>query len=109
METVKLDVPRENLTAFCRKWSVEALYAVEYDQHPSLETDLQFLVRFEDEKTPSFIKLFEMEEELSKMLEDRSVQIITEGGIIHSSTPIRREEILSTARQVFPEGGESFT
>ena len=74
---VQLD--RAALAAFCRKWRIRELSifgsALRDDFGP--ESDVDVLVEFEPGKSPSFFRLFDMEEELSAMMGGRKVDLRT--------------------------------
>jgi len=72
-------IPKDEVVDFCRRHHIRRLSlfgsALRDDFGP--ESDIDVLVEFEAGKTPSFFVLFDMEDELSAMLEGRKVDIRT--------------------------------
>jgi uncharacterized protein len=75
----KIKIPKDRIAAFCRRHHIRRLSlfgsALRDDFGP--DSDVDVLVEFEPGKTPSFFKLFDMEDELSAILEGRKVDVRT--------------------------------
>jgi predicted nucleotidyltransferase len=76
---LKIRIPRDGITDFCLRHHIRRLFlfglALRDDFGPN--SDIDVLVEFEAGKTPSFFKLFDMEDELSALLEGRKVDLRT--------------------------------
>ena len=74
-----IKIANDRVVDFCRRHHIKRLSlfgsALRDDFGP--ESDIDVLVEFEAGKTPSFFRLFDMEDELSAMLEGRKVDIRT--------------------------------
>jgi len=94
---VQLD--REALAAFCRKWKIRELSifgsALRDDFGP--ESDLDFLVSFEPEISLDISDLLDMKDEL-KAAYGRSVDLIEKEAL---RNPWRKREILRTCEVVY--------
>jgi len=93
-----LTVPRDAIAAFCRRWKVTefSLFgsAVRDDFGP--ESDVDVLVRFEDEAGWSLFDLVTMQDELEALF-GRPVHLVEAEGL---RNPFRRDEILRTREVV---------
>jgi len=74
-----LNIPRGKVSSFCRKHHIRKMSvfgsALREDFGPDSDVDL--LVEFEEGHTPSFFRLFDMEEELRGILGGRKADIRT--------------------------------
>lgn len=72
-------LPKKMIAAFCRKHHIRklSLFGSVLRDDFSRDSDVDILVDFEPGRTPSFFRLFEMEEELSEILEGRKVDMRT--------------------------------
>jgi len=74
-----LEIPKEKIADFCRKNHIRKLSLfgsiLRDDFRP--ESDIDVLVEFEPGHVPGFIRLASMESELSKILNDRSIDMRT--------------------------------
>jgi predicted nucleotidyltransferase len=75
----KIEIPKDMISDFCRRHHIRKLSlfgsALRDDFGP--QSDIDVLVEFEAGKPPSFFRLFDMEDELSTMLEGRKVDVRT--------------------------------
>jgi hypothetical protein len=97
MATPQIDIPRERLAAFCRKWKVRefSLFGSVLRDDFRPDSDVDVLVELEPGHGWGLYELLDMEDEL-RTLFGREVDLITKGGL---KNPFRRHEILKT-RQV---------
>ena len=76
---LKIKIPDDRIAGFCRRHHIRRLSlfgsALRDDFGPN--SDIDVLVEFEIGKTPSFFKLFDMEDELSALLDGRKVDLRT--------------------------------
>lgn len=96
---VRLPVPLDAISAFCRKWRIEelALFGSVLRDDFSPESDVDILVTFLPEARVSLFDFVEMKEELEKVLQ-RKVDLVSKGGL---RNPFRRHEILNTRQVVY--------
>ncbi len=99
MGTLRLEVPKKEIEAFCRKWRVKELSifgsALRDDFGPSSDVDV--LVDLEPNHGLSLYDWIDMIDEL-KALFKRDVDLVAKGGL---RNPFRRREILRTAEVVY--------
>jgi len=95
VEGMKIQVPKDRLAEFCRRHRIRRLSffgsVLRDDFGP--ESDIDVLVEFEPDARVGYFKLFEMEEELSRILGGRKVDINTPNGL----SKYFRDEVLREA------------
>jgi len=74
-----ISIQKDKIAEFCKKHHIQRLAtfgsSLRKDFGP--ESDVDILVNFEPGRTPGFFKLFEMEDELSRLLGGRKVDLRT--------------------------------
>lgn len=72
-------LPKKRISIFCKKHHIEkmSLFGSVLRDDFDKESDVDFLVKFEEDHTPGFFKLFAMEEELGEILGGRKADIRT--------------------------------
>lgn len=75
----RINLPRKKIEAFCRKHHIRrlSLFGSVLRDDFSPDSDVDILVHFEPGHTPSFFRLFAMQDELSEILGGRKVDIRT--------------------------------
>ncbi len=99
---VQVTADRENIAAFCRKWKVAELYLFGSVLRTAFgpESDVDVLVSFLPEATPTLFDLARMQDEL-KSIFGREVDLVTRSGLESSRNYLRRREILDSAVVVY--------
>ncbi len=95
-------VPKEKTEEFCRRNHIRKLSlfgSVLRDDFRS-DSDVDVLVEFEPDHVPGFIALFQMEQELSRLLGGRKVDLITEKFLNRRI----KDRVLATAEIQYAEG-----
>src|ERR1051326_2880999 len=100
-----IPLPLDKIEELCRKYEVTELSVfgsvLREDFGPA--SDVDFLAVFRnDDLGPWMGKLFEMQEELSEML-DRPVEIVEKQAVLDSENYIRQRSILGSAETVYAE------
>jgi hypothetical protein len=102
MQTIPIRIPKEEIEAFCRRWSVQKLElfgsALRHDFGP--ESDIDLLVTFASDAHTSLFDLVTMEDELKAIL-GRDVDLIDRRSVERSHNWVRREESLRAAQPVY--------
>ena len=102
MTDVAVPLPMDRIADFCRRWRIAELAlfgsALRDDFRP--DSDLDFLVTFEDDAPWSLLDLVGMKDELEDLL-GRAVDIVERPALERSRNWIRRRDILSTARPIY--------
>ena len=97
--SVRIDIPKDKITEFCRKWKIRELAifgsAVGDDFRP--DSDVDVLVIFQDNTEWSLFDLMNAEEELKKIF-GRKVDIVEKKAI---RNPFRRQHILSHREVIY--------
>ena len=93
MASDKIDIPRDKLASFCRRWYVArlALFGSVLREDFGPASDLDVLVEFEPGHVPG-LAFFRMERELSELL-DRKVDLNTPGWL----SKYFRDEVMEEA------------
>jgi predicted nucleotidyltransferase len=101
-KTMKLDIPSERVREFCRKWGVRefALFGSVLREDFGPGSDVDVLVTFAADATPSLFDHVDMEEELAELF-GRPVDVVSRGAVEQSQNPFRRRSILESARVIY--------
>lgn len=98
---IHIDVPRDEIVAFCRRWNVAELAffgsVLRDDFRP--DSDVDVLVTFAPGRTPGF-GFVTMHDELELIL-GRKVDILTRNSVENSRNWLRQKEILGTAEAYY--------
>jgi predicted nucleotidyltransferase len=102
MATPRIDIPRDRIAEFCRKWRITefALFGSVLRDDFRPDSDIDVLVTFAPDANIGLLDLVAMREELVALFE-RDVDILTKRSIEASRNPIRKREILSTAEVIY--------
>lgn len=100
----KIESHREQIARLCRRHGVRRLElfgsaARGADFEPD-RSDIDFLVNFIDDKTPTLADFLELESQLSDLL-DRPVDLMSRGTVERSRNYIRRRAILRDVQAVY--------
>jgi len=96
---IAIDVPKEQLRAFCRKWKVTefALFgSVTRPEEFRADSDVDVLVRFEKGAPWTLFDWVRMEEELAKIF-GRAVDLVERDTVEKSENRFRKPSILNSA------------
>lgn len=101
MAEPKIEIPKKKIAEFCRRNHIRklALFGSVLRDDFRPDSDVDVLVEFEPGKTPGFA-FITMQDELKEILK-RDVDLLTFKSIESSRNYIRREAILSSAREVY--------
>lgn len=95
MKTQNIDIPKEKIAHFCQHWHITKLSlfgsVLRDDFRP--DSDIDVLVEFKPEHIPGFLKLHQIQEELSTFLGNRQIDLVTPKFLNHRI----RDRILSEA------------
>jgi len=74
-----ISIKKDKIAEFCKKHHIQrlAIFGSSLRKDFGPESDVDILVDFEPGRTPGFFKLFEMEDELSRLLGGRKVDLLT--------------------------------
>ncbi len=97
-----ISIDREKLGALCRRHHIRRLSLFGSVLRPDFrpESDVDVLVEFEPGKVPGFLKLYEIEVELSELLGGRKIDLVTR----QSLNRRLRERVLAAARVEYAAG-----
>jgi predicted nucleotidyltransferase len=101
-EPAKIDLPREKLADFCRRWKVTelALFGSILRRDFAPESDVDLLVSFAPDARWSLFDLVEMQDELAALL-GREVDLVERRAVERSENYIRRRHILNSAEPIY--------
>jgi predicted nucleotidyltransferase len=102
MPITNITIPEKEVAEFCRRHHILklSLFGSVLRDDFSPDSDVDVLVIFDDEHVPSFFKLFDMEEELSALLNGSKVEMKTPEDL----SKYFREEVVETAELIYEEG-----
>ncbi len=98
----RLDLPRENIVEFCRRWRIVelALFGSILRDDYRDDSDVDFLVTFEDNHPWSLFDHMHMEDELCEML-GRKVDLVSRRGLENSRNYLRKANILDSVHVIY--------
>lgn len=96
MKRLPIHIPTDQITHFCEQHHILklALFGSVLREDFGPESDVDVLVEFEEGFVPGFIRLHELEKELSALMENRELDFVTPKSLNHRI----RDQILSEAR-----------
>jgi predicted nucleotidyltransferase len=99
---MNVEVPREKIAEFCRKWRVSelALFGSVLRDDFRPDSDVDVLLTFEPEVGISLFDYPEMQEDLERIF-GRKVDVLNRKGVERSQNRFRRRAILESARTVY--------
>ncbi|QUS62478.1 nucleotidyltransferase family protein [Synechocystis sp. PCC 7339] len=90
-----MEIPVDKISALCQQWRISQLLlfgsVLRDDFTPN--SDIDILVEFEPGFTPGFFKLYQIQEQLSSIFDNRSIDLVTPNFLNHRI----RNQILATA------------
>jgi predicted nucleotidyltransferase len=97
-----ITIDQEAVARFCRRRHITelALFGSVLRDDFSSESDVDVLVSFAAGHTPGFVELHHMEQELSKLLGGRRLDLVTQKFLNHRI----RDAVLADAEVVYAEG-----
>lgn len=95
--SLRIEVPREQIVAFCERWQIAELAFFESVLRDGFgpDSDIDVMVRFQPEVSHSLFGMVSMEEELSGIL-GRETDLLSRAAVEKSRNYIRREAILKS-------------
>jgi predicted nucleotidyltransferase len=102
MTTARIEIPYDEIAAFCRKWKVAelALFGSVLRDDFRPDSDVDVLVTWAPSARWSLTRWLAMQDELSELL-GRPVDLVERGAIEESRNPFRRRHILSHAEPIY--------
>ncbi len=100
MSTLAVALPRQQIEAFCRKWTVRelSLLGSEPGDDPGPDDELDLVVTFADHEPRDLWDMLDMRAEL-RVLFGRDVDLVEERSVWH---PARRSETLQSKWVIYP-------
>jgi uncharacterized protein len=100
--TIPIDLPQEKISEFCQQWQIKelSLFGSILRDDFNENSDIDWLVTFNENSQWSLIDLVIMQEQLTKIL-GRKVDFIEKKVIENSPNWLRKKEILSTAKPYY--------
>lgn len=97
-----IDIPTQQIKAFCRKWKVQelALFGSILRDDFGSDSDIDALISFAPEARVLFRDLDAMEHELTELF-GRRVDLVSRRGVEQSQNAMRRREILSNMETLY--------
>ena len=99
---IQIDVPKERIAAFCRKWKITelALFGSVLREDFRSDSDVDVLVTFSSDSDWEIEHLLDMKEELEGLF-GRAVDLVEKRLVEESRNYIRRKHILSHMEAVY--------
>jgi uncharacterized protein len=102
MSRARIDLPMEEITAFCRKWRITelALFGSVLRDDFRPDSDVDVLVTFEEGENWDLLDIVTMQEELEQIF-GRKVDLGERQWVERSRNYVRRRAILSSLEPVY--------
>lgn len=99
---VALNLPLDRIAEFCRRWRISefALFGSVLRDDFRPDSDVDVMVSFAPDASPSLFDHVDMQDELVEMF-GRPVDLVTRRGVERSENRFRRKAILDSARVVY--------
>ena len=99
MGTIAIDIPRDEIPDFCGRYRVRklSLFGSVVRDDFTAESDVDVLVEFEPDAHPTYFTLSAMEDELSRLLGGRKVDVNTPDTL----SKYFRDEVLAEAEVLY--------
>ena len=99
MTTLPIDIPQEQIIKFCQNYHIRklSLFGSVLREDFTTQSNIDFLVEFEPNKTPSFFTLARMEQELSDLINGRKIDLRTPQELSHYF----RDRVLIEAQVIY--------
>jgi uncharacterized protein len=97
--SIAIDIPKEQLRDFCRKWKITELALFGSAVRPGSfreDSDVDVMVTFAPDSRWTLLHLVDMTDELERMF-GRRVDLLTRRGVERSPNRFRRAAILDSA------------
>jgi uncharacterized protein len=103
MKTRNIEISKEKIAQFCQRWHILKLSffgsVLRDDFHP--DSDIDVLIESQPAHVPGFLKLHQIQTELSKLLGDRQIDLVTPKSLNHRI----RDRILAEAEVYYVSEG----
>jgi uncharacterized protein len=95
MKLRNIKIPTNELSELCQRWHIDklSLFGSVLRDDFTADSDIDILVEFEPGFTPGFLKLHEIQEELSTLFDHRTIDLVTLKFLNHRI----RDRVLVTA------------
>lgn len=102
MKENELKIPRKKIAEFCARWKVSefALFGSALRGDFSESSDVDVLLTFSPDAGHTLFSMVRMKDELSDMF-GREVDVVSRRGVESGRNPIRKKEILETAKAIY--------
>jgi uncharacterized protein len=103
MKTQNIDISKEKIADLCQRWHIAklSLFGSVLRNDFRHDSDIDVLVEFQPKHIPGFLKLHQIQEELSTLLGNRQIDLVTPKFLNHRI----RDRILSEAEVYYDEEG----
>jgi uncharacterized protein len=94
MKLKNVKIPTHELAALCQRWHINqlSLFGSVLRDDFTADSDIDILVEFETGFTPGFLKLHQIQEELSALFDHRTIDLVTPKFLNHRI----RDRVLAT-------------
>ena len=98
----RITIDRERVVDFCRRWRLTelSLFGSGLREDFKPESDIDVLVSFDHQASPSWSDLLQMQQELEALF-GRRVDLLTRRSVEASENYIRRKAILGSAEPIY--------
>ena len=101
---MRVSIPHDKVSMFCERWKVSelSLFGSVLRDDFGPDSDIDILVTFDDDATPTLFDLVHMKNELKELF-GRNVDLVSRRGLESSRNHLRRDTILKFAEAVYAD------
>ena len=105
MTRLKINIPLPQIEDFCRRWKIKelALFGSVLRDDFRPDSDVYFLVTFEEDTHWSLFDMFDIQDDLKEIM-GREVDLVERRAVERSENYIRRRHILQSLEPVYVAG-----
>ena len=105
MTRLKINIPLPQIEDFCRRWNIKelALFGSVLRDDFRPDSDVDFLVTFEEDTHWSLFDMFDIQDDLKEIM-GREVDLVERRAVERSENYIRRRHILQSLEPVYVAG-----
>jgi uncharacterized protein len=102
MTTAQIDIPYDEIAAFCRKWRITelALFGSVLRDEFRPDSDVDVLITLGPDASRSFDDWLTVEDELERIF-GRNVDLVSRRAVDESENPFRKRHVLKTMQPIY--------
>lgn len=102
MGKVNIDLPKDKIAEFCKKWKIRefSIFGSVLREDFQPDSDIDVLVTFSEDAKHTLFDMVHMKEEIEQIF-GRKVDLVSRRGVESSRNYLRKQAILGTAEAIY--------